>query len=88
MFDLQFYRVVTKMLEWTKDAPGLQIMNANQTYARKKWEKNALNGVSLDEVPLRDYVLDTYPRYFGLLVNFGAYITMINKISTDSTPLK
>ena len=77
------------MLEWTKDAPGLEILNANQTYARKKWEKTADNYVmSLDEATLREHVLATYPRYFGLSLNSGAYFTMRDKISADSTPLK
>ena len=84
MFDLAFFKIVIKVLMWTADAPGLDVVNFSQARMwrnREKREDHRMKKLFLaEEMELREYVYSTYIDYFGLTWRIGAFQENLGKI--------
>lgn len=70
MFDLEFTRVVKKVLKWTGPAPPTRFANEHESYVNHKNNLGTMLDVAdtmaSSEILLHMYVQGTYPIYFGL----------------------
>ena len=77
MFDLQFFRIIRKILNWT-EAPGSQYANEHESHLNKRNKTSFLEScvhdtlmMSLECQLLHVYVREKYPAYFGLTLHVG-----------------
>ena len=93
MFDLKYFVNVSAIMEWTTDSPAVTFANVHQSYVNKHPSSLYSNQVqnilqmTEEQFMIRDYILRTYPAYFGLKLNFGNYASqnmdmLLNSSST------
>ena len=79
MFDLEFHKSVTNVMEWTKDAPPSKFLTVHQTVMEA--HNNQAGTVDYEKMELHMYISEHYPRYFETRISVGEKTTKnINKI--------
>ena len=84
MFDLSFYKVVYRVLDWS-ELPGCQYMNDNQRRCHQKrpslsWRDKWMQAhctESETSKELRSYIWETYLPYFSLKDQSDLYNKML-----------
>jgi hypothetical protein len=79
MFDLEFFKSVANVMEWTENAPSSKFLTVHQSVMEAR---NYPDGnVNHDTMELRAYITEHYPKYFGTRTSVGEKTTKnINKI--------
>ncbi len=80
MFDLEFYKSVANVMEWTKDAPASKFLTVHQSVMEARNDPAGAVD-SYAKMELRMYITAHYPTYFGTRTSVGEKTTRnIHKI--------
>ena len=69
MFDLEFHATVSRMMEWTKDAPPSKFLTFHQSIMEER--NSTPNKFDVENTVLRAYIIHDYPRYFETRISIG-----------------
>jgi GTP-dependent phosphoenolpyruvate carboxykinase len=79
MFDLEFFKSVANVMEWTENAPSSKFLTVHQSVMEAR--NYPAGNVDHETMELRMYISEHYPRYFEKKISVGEKTTKnINKI--------
>ena len=89
MFDLKYFANVSAIMEWTTDSPSVTFANVHQSYVNKRPAMGVqvldILQMTEEQFMIPQYILRTYPAYFGLKLNFGNYASQNMDMLLDSS---
>lgn len=80
MFDLEFVESVKRALDW-RDSPQLEVLTQHESIVHmKRIAREEKRGNDELQGRLHDYVVDSYPAYFGLKTRVRGKFTHWNHV--------